>query len=296
MGACVSLGAVATPVAWGALPAAGEKVAPSSENAASCPSPNPPNELTLAAGTPQTATLGSAFATSLQVTFANSNGCPLTPSVAGSAVTFSAPPAGASGLFSASGSNTVTVGSDTTGVAAAPLTANDTAGSFTVVASSAYGSVQFSLRNAQAGNPSSCDMAPAADTGLTSLAAVPAKLTTGVGTTQATRRGTRFPVRLAITVTDAEKNPVPGVLVAFAAPSRGPSGYFTVRSGGVHTVLGSHTPGSRMAHPRQVEVRTDACGIALAPVFTADHRAGGYIVVGSVEHLKVAFALVNRGS
>jgi hypothetical protein len=250
----------------------------------------------LAAGTPQTATLGNAFATNLQVTFANSNGCQLTAGVAGSAVTFSAPTVGASGLFAASGSNTVTVGSDAAGVAAAPpFTANDTAGNFTIIASSVYGSVQFSLRNAQAGNPSSCATAPAADAGITSPAGVPTKLTTGVGTTQATSEGRSFPIRLAVTVTDAEKNPVPGVLVAFAAPTRGPSGYFAVRSGGARTVA-SHTQRSHIARARRVEVRTDACGIALAPTFTANHRAGGYIVVASIERLKAAFALVNRGS
>lgn len=296
LAACASLGAVATPVAWGAIPSVGENVAPSGESGQSCPSPNPPNELTLAAGTPQTATLGSAFATNLQVTFANSNGCSLTAGVAGSAVTFSAPSAGASGLFSSSGSNSVTVGSDATGMAAAPqFTANDTAGGFTVIASSAYGSVQFSLRNAQAGNSSSCATAPAADTGLTSFAGTPTRLTTGVGTTQAATEGARFPIHLAVTVTDAQKTPVPGVLVTFAAPNRGPSGYFTVRSGGAHTT-GSHTPGSRAPRLSQVEVRTDACGIALAPTFTANHRAGWYIVVASFEHLKAAFALVNRGS
>jgi hypothetical protein len=42
-------------------------------------------------------------------------------------------------------------------------------------------------------------------------------------------------------------------------------------------------------------VRTDACGIALAPAFTADDRAGGYVVVASVERVQAAFALVNEG-
>ena len=41
---------------------------------------------------------------------ANTNGCPLTTAVAGVPVTFSAPASGASGTFSASGSNSVTVG------------------------------------------------------------------------------------------------------------------------------------------------------------------------------------------
>jgi hypothetical protein len=233
----------------------------------------------LTAGTPQTATLGSAFASDLQVAFANSDGCPLTTSVAGIPVTFSAPPAGASGVFSASGSNVVTVGSDASGMAPAPtFTANELAGSYTVTASSAYGSISFSLTNAEAGAPSPCGA-----TASTSLADKPAKLTVGVGATQSTPTGTRFPIHLAVTVTDAEKSPLPGVLVTFVAPSRGPSGAFTVRSGGAHT-----------SRSRRVEVRSDACGVALAPAFTANARAGGYVVVASVEHIQAAFALVNE--
>jgi hypothetical protein len=92
-----------------------------------------------------------------------------------------------------------------------------------------------------------------------------------------------------VTVTDAEDAPVPDAPVTFAAPSRGPSGFFTIRSGGAH-VPASHT---RRLH--LVEVRTNACGIALAPAFTANGRAGGYVVVASVKHVKAAFALVNEG-
>ena len=53
----------------------------------------------------------------LQVTLANTNGCPVTTAAAGVPVTFSAPASGASGTFAASGSNTVTVGSDASGMA-----------------------------------------------------------------------------------------------------------------------------------------------------------------------------------
>jgi hypothetical protein len=259
----------------------------------------------LTAGTPQTATLGSAFVTNLQVVFTNSDGCPVTTTVAGIPVTFSAPAAGASGLFSASGSNAVTVGSDASGMAAAPMfTANNAAGSYTVTASSAYGSVWFSLTNAEASGSSICGTTPSMSNAPTSLADGPRKLTVGVGATQSTPTATHFPIRLAVTVTDAEKNPVPGVLVTFAAPNRGPSGYFTVRSGGARMpmpqalpwgISGSYRPRSRATHRRRVEVRTEACGIALAPVLTANDRQGGYIVVASVERLKAAFALVNEG-
>jgi hypothetical protein len=165
----------------------------------------------LTAGTPQTATIGSAFQTNLQVAFTNSNDCPVTSTVAGTPVTFS-------------------------------------------------------------------DVSA-------SLADKPAKLTVGVGATQSTPTGTRFPIGLAVTVTNAQKTPLPGVLVMFVAPSRGPSGAFAVRSGGAHNTSRS----------RRVEVRTDACGVALAPAFTANSRAGGYVLVASVEHVRAAFALVNEG-
>ena len=84
---------------------------------------------------------------------ANTNGCPVT-SVVGTPITFTAPSSGASGSFATSGSNTVTVGADISGNASAPtFTANDTAGSYTVTATSDYGSVSFSLTNSAAGIP-----------------------------------------------------------------------------------------------------------------------------------------------
>src|SRR5579871_3947878 len=118
-----------------------------------CPTPNPPDELTLGGGTPQTAQLDTPFSNPLQVVLANSNGCPVT-SVVGTPVTFTAPASGASGSFATSGSNAVTVGADGSGNASAPsITANETAGSYTVIATSAYGSVSFSLTNSAAGIP-----------------------------------------------------------------------------------------------------------------------------------------------
>src|SRR5580765_2803553 len=93
-----------------------------------CPSSNPPNELALVGGTPQTARLGTPFDEPFRVAVANTNGCPLTTSVAGTVVTFTAPGSGPSGIFSASGSATALVGTDATGSAAAPaFTANDSA-------------------------------------------------------------------------------------------------------------------------------------------------------------------------
>jgi hypothetical protein len=300
----VGVGAAIAALAYGALPAEGETGGSPTEigtsspgtGTSNCPSSNPPNQMTLVAGTPQSAPLGSVFATNLQVAFTNGNGCPVTTAVAGIPVTFSAPSAGASGRFSASRSNTVTVGSDATGTAAAPMvTATGATGGYTVIASSAYGSVSFGLTNVEAGNSSACGTLTnaTASTG-EEPAGKPTRLTLGVGATQSAVAGTRFPISLTVTVTDAEKNPVPGEPVTFTAPNRGPSGYFTVSSGAANT-LAAHTPRSRTLHPRRVEVKTDACGIALAPAFTANQRDGGYVVLASVEHVQAAFALVNEG-
>jgi len=288
---------VALPTAaHGALPADGETEAPADTPAASCPSPNPPNELALTAGTPQSAVLGSAFATTLQVSLANSDGCPLTTAVAGIPITFTAPSTGASGTFAASDANTVTVGSDASGMAGAPpFTADYTAGGYTVTASSTYGSVSFSLTNVAASNASAC--ATGAQSSLaaaTPPAGAPTKLTAGVGASQATPTGTRFPIRLAVSVTDADRHPVPGVLVTFAAPHRGPSGAFTVRSGGARVPGAAPASIPPVRHQRRVAVRTDACGVALAPAFTANRHSGGYVVVASVGGVRAAFALVNE--
>jgi hypothetical protein len=258
---------------------------PDGPGGAACPSSNPPNQMTLVAGTPQTATLGTAFATGLQVALSNSDGCPVTSAAAGIPVTFTAPASGASGIFTASASNTAIVGADASGtVAAPPFTANTAAGSYTVTASSQYGSVSFSLTNATAGVWCST-----LGRGATRSAGEPAKLAAGVGATQSTPAGTQFPVRLAVTVTDAGGNPVAGVPVTFSAPVTGASGRFTV-----HSPLPHHRA-RRVHRPHTVKVKTNACGIAVAPTFTANDTRGGYIVKAAVEHVRAAaFALVNQ--
>jgi hypothetical protein len=122
---------------------------------------------------------------------------------------------------------------------------------------------------------------------LSNLAGKPATLTTGVGSTQSTPAGAPFQIRLAVTVTDTQKNPVPGALVTFSAPRAAASGRFTVHARDPH-----HR--TRVSHPRTVRVKTDACGIAVAPAFAADDTPGGYVVEASAGHARpAAFALVN---
>ena len=91
-------------------------------------SSEPTGNITATAGTPQSATVGTVFATALQATVRDAGNNP----VSGATVTFMAPGSGASGTFS--GSSTVTTNSS--GVATAPtFTANSVAGSYTVTAS-----------------------------------------------------------------------------------------------------------------------------------------------------------------
>jgi protocatechuate 3,4-dioxygenase beta subunit len=407
LGACTAVIAGAPTLAFGeggGSPGASSPGASSPNESAptgtsSCPSSNPPNQMTLVAGTPQTTTLDTAFASGLQVALTNSNGCAVT-GAAGVPVTFSAPAAGASGRFSASNSNTATVGADASGNVSAPtFTANDTAGSFTVTASSQYGSVSFSLTNTAAGMPArivaiplksrsaivatrypkplqvrvldasgdpvagaavtftlgsatagSCgastpagasfaggETTATASTGASGLASSPAfiantaagsftatasvssggangtespgktggpaiapvsfslsnragkpaRIAPGVGSTQAAPAGAAFRIPLAVTVTDADKNPVAGALVTFSAPAAG--GRFTIRS------RGSRHRRPHTSYADTAQVKTGACGVAVAPPFTAGAQPGGYVVKASAGPARpAAFALVNE--
>ncbi len=403
--AALALLLTAVPGAWGGTIAnapalaSGEKGGESTSTS-NCPSSNLPNQMTLVAGTPQTALLGSTFAIGLQVALTNSDGCPITSAAAGIPVTFSAPSKGASGVFSTSASNTTTVGADASGtVAPPPFTASEVAGSYTVTASSQYGSVSFSLTNTAVGVPARIVVIPlksrsasvtsrypqplqvkvldtngnpvagttvaftlgsgganacgagadasASFTGggaqatattnasglatsptltantaagsftatasvgggrggnesagkggsptvapvlftLTNLAGNPAKLAPGVGSTESTLAGATFPIRLAVTVTDADKNPVPDALITFSAPAAGASGRFAVHARGPH-----HR--AHVSYPHTVKVKSGTCGIAVAPVFAANDTQGGYIVKATVKHARpAAFALVNE--
>lgn len=218
----------------------------------SCPASNPPDELTLAGGTPQTAKLDTAFASPLQVTLANDDGCPVTTAVAGTTVTFGAPANGssaASGVFTASGSSSVTVGTDATGTASAPMfTANDIPGSYTVTASSSYGSVSFSLTNTAAG--------------------IAATLTPQAPVRQAAFAGAQYNRPLAVLVMDANGNPVEGATVTFTLGS----------SGGAGTgASGSSSAGAAfLAGQTQASATTNASGIATSPLFAANTTPGSF--------------------
>ena len=115
-----------------------------------------PASITATAGTPQSATINTAFATALQAKVTNASSNP----VSGVPVTFLAPSSGASGTFS-NGMATITVLTSSTGVATEAFTANGVTGAYTVTASvgGLSGSASFSLTNSLL-TPSITSMSP----------------------------------------------------------------------------------------------------------------------------------------
>jgi hypothetical protein len=207
-----------------------------------------------------TATVDSRYRTPLQARVLDASGQP----VEGASVTFAIQPSAAgAGASFIGGAAQATETTDASGVATSPaLLANKTAGTYSATATTAGGS-------------------RAATYALENRAAAPASITAGAASGESTPAGTRFPVRLAVTVVDKDGNPVAGATVVFSAPAHGPSGRFAVRK---RTTI------------RIVRVRTNGEGIAVAPPFAAGATSGGYIVTAVVKGTskRAAFALVNR--
>src|SRR5205085_88275 len=126
--------------------------------------------ITATAGTPQSATIGTAFVTAMQATVRDASSNP----VSGVSVTFAAPGSGASGTFT--GSATVTT--NASGVATAPtFTANTTTGAYSVTASTS-------------------GVVTAASFSLTNTAGAAASITATAGTPQSATIGTAFTTAL----------------------------------------------------------------------------------------------------
>jgi len=98
---------------------------------------------TNAGTTPQSTGTTTPFANPLGVTVVDGSNTPMS----GVNVTFTAPAPGASGVFS-NASNVITVPTNSSGIASAPITANGVAGSYSVTATTASaGSASFALTN-----------------------------------------------------------------------------------------------------------------------------------------------------
>ncbi|MBS1120708.1 MAG: Outer rane lipoprotein omp16 precursor, partial [Deltaproteobacteria bacterium] len=151
-------------------------------------------QLAIETGTPQTAVVNTAFADPLAVVVTDAGGSPLS----GFAVTFSTPATGASAAI------TGTTTTDGTGQVGVTATANGNAGGYTVAASTdcAAAPVTFSLTN---------------------LAGAAASIAVTGGNSQSAVVTTAYAAPLAVTVLDADGNPVSGVAVTFSPPTSGAS-------------------------------------------------------------------------
>jgi len=178
--------------------------------------------------------------------------------VEGAAVSFAVDTTqGGPGATFAGGSTQATATTDASGTAHSPaLVAGKVSGRFDVVASTtaAREPLTFVFRT---------------------LAGQPATVAAGAASGESATIGSRFRIRLAVTVTDADGNVVPGARVTFVAPSRGASGRFL------------------RTHSHRVTVTTNANGVAVAPAFVANHKTGGYAVTATAGRKSTAFALVN---
>jgi protocatechuate 3,4-dioxygenase beta subunit len=218
----------------------------------------PPNTLVLMSGSPQQGQIGKPFQTNLQVALANTNGCPLAGSWAGVSVVFTAPATGSSGTFASTDTNVADVGTDANGSAMAPpFAANRTAGDYSVVASSAYGSVTLYLTNTAEGVAASI-----AERGARSRTA-----TVGTGYRP-----------LQALVLDANGHPVAGANVSFQISSGATGAGAVFASGGARTAT-----------------TTDANGTATSPALVANSSTGHFTATATVEGVStpVTYALRN---
>src|SRR5262249_13620136 len=218
--------------------------------------------VTLVGKASRSAVVGGRYREPLEVKVRDGSGKPLQ----GTTVTFtlgSSGGAAGSGAGSGAGASFVTGSTQATattnaaGMATSPaLAANTTAGSFTASATTdgVAQVVGFDLRN---------------------LAGSPAAITPGAAATESISVGRRFPIRLAVTITDTHQNPVAGVAVTLAGRARGPGGRSAGKRGGVG-------------------VTPDARGVAPAPALVANKLAGGWVVRATAAGHSAAFALVNQ--
>ncbi len=239
--------------------------------------PGAPSTLTTAGGSPQSATVNSAFAASLAAAVKDAAG----NSVPGATVTFSAPSSGASGTFT--GGNTPV--SDTVGgIARVGFKADSKSGTYvdTARVAGVAAPALFALTN----NP----------TALFSITADTASQK------QSTQIGHPFPLAFSVAVKDTFGNPISGAPVTFAlveGPS-GSSGAFL--SGGTTTQATTNTSGIATAesfvaslNAESYTVNASTPGLAKTAVFTLTNTAGAVsgvtIVSGSPQSktVKTAF-------
>jgi len=224
-----------------------------------------PSKMVLEAGNSQSAAVGTAYGTRLEVKVTDSFGN-VEPGVS---VALSAPSSGASVTFaSCTGGNPqpyeCTVSTDSNGNATSSVvTANTTTGAVAVSAVSGAASTAFSLTNI-AGS------------------AVLVSVVGGSGQQALAAGGFASP--LSVKVIDGNGNPVAGAQVTFSTPSGGPTATFAPCAGGNPTV-------------NQCVVVADANGVATSSALAAGTAAGPFSVTAAVTGaLSVPFQLTNLQS
>ena len=237
-----------------------------------------PASIIATAGTPQSATVNTAFATVMQATVrdASSN------AVSGVTVTFTAPAGGASAAFS--GSATATATTNASGIASAPaLTANGQTGSYTVTATVA-------------------GVASPANFSLTNLAAVPASIAATAGTPQSAAVSTAFAAALQATVKDGSGNLMSGVSVTFAAPASGASATFggsataTTNASGVATAPALTANGQAGSYAITASVAGVATPATFSLTNTSTTTGGSGTLSGSANSNAGTFNLTTEGT
>ena len=210
--------------------------------------------LSIVSGSPQSATVGTAFANPLVIQDVDQFNNP----VSGATVTFAAPASGASGTFSSTSNRISTAVTGSNGLAtSSTFTANTTAG------------VSYSV-SASAPSTNTANFA------LTNVAGDAQTITVTSGSPQSATVATAFANALVATVTDQYGNAVSGATVTFAAPASGASGTFSSTSNRTSTAVSSST------------------GLATSSTFTANTAAGAYNVTATATGTNTAnFALTN---
>jgi hypothetical protein len=204
--------------------------------------------LTVVAGSPQSATVNTAFATAFQVKLTDAGSNP----ISGQTITFTAPGSGATGNFS--GSATATATTNASGIATAPgFTAGMQAGSYQVTASA------LSL-----------------NTGLvvTNTAGPAALMTITAGNNQSTAVGMAFATALAVKVTDQYQNPLSGIAVTFAPPGSGATGSFAAGATVNTNASGIATAPTFMANGAPGAYQVTATAGSLSQSFSLSNLAG----------------------
>lgn len=192
----------------------------------------------------------------------------------GTPVTFTAPASGASGTFAASGTNTQTVLSDSSGTAtASAFTTNTIAGSYTVQITAPQGAGSYALADSKDWAKPAAQATLTASLSATNAPDVPALISAAPGGSGLTATvNTVYSAQPAVLITDIYSNPVPFVPVLFTVipGGSGAAGLFS----GLPTANGV----------------TGFNGIASAPFLTANTAAGGFQV-----NADAGFANVNLG-